>query len=150
MVTQTRSPFRKGDRIAPTLTAGMHVGRITEIDERFGEPGSWNEGEAYYIFKGDIEHDGTVTRVSAIAPDDLKPTRKLVRWTLALNGKTPEEWPADGDLSELATTGEALFEISYTKRQRDPQTKKFVEVRSEFPVLADIKPLPNGMRNVPF
>lgn len=152
MVTQTRSrsPFRQGDRTAPDLQAGMHVGTVTEIEERFGQPGQWNEGEAYYIFKGVIEHDGTETRVSAIAPDDLKKTRKLVRWSLALAGKTPEEWPDDGDLTTLPTTGRALFKISYTKRQRDPKTKKFVEVRSEFPVLEDILPLPNGMQEVPF
>ena len=136
--------FKRGEKPAPDLKSGTHVGTITEIDTRYND-----DGACYHIFKGHIDHHGTRVRVSAIAGDDTKPTRKLVRWMLALDGKTPEDVDDSLDLSTLPTQGRALFSIAYTTRKRQPDGK-YAEVATEFPQLADILPMPENMTDVPF
>jgi len=132
------SIFSKGTQPAPGLTAGTYEGVISTI-----EPGTAKEtGELFYIFKGHIDLDGTRHHVSAVASPDTIKTRKLVRWMLALAGKTPEQVPDNIDLSQLPTAGRAQLVVSYERTKRNEETGKFDRVRTEFPQLADVLPLP--------
>jgi len=130
--------FSPNTRPSVGLVPGPHVGTIERIETKYNE-----DGEAFYIFHGFvIDQDGTKHNVSATASHDTTKTRKLVRWMLALAGKTPEQVPDNIDLSQLPTAGRAQLVVSYERVKRNEETGKFDRVRTEFPQLADVLPLP--------
>lgn len=135
------SLFDRGQRAASGLTAGTREGEVTELEVREGDFGD------FVIFKGRTwDNDGNEYRLSATANYSSVKTQKMVRWLLAINGMSPEEFADDGDLSELKETGKVMFVITYERQRRNEETGKFYKDKTEFPNIADMLPLPSVAR----